>query len=173
MAFSRILGYNVPDMTKGGKDGMESIYQVEGTLNRGFVGQITYTVCLEKSFRRLDVGFTFDQRRYTESDVTPALIEEIQSLCREKYGLTGTEEETRRAILNDMKTEIHTLAELNGQFIGCVHKQLLTRHMIWDGEQASEGCIPQPVIDGVLKVTILVFNVLKDQTHYALHVQAE
>ena len=72
-----------------------------------------------------------------------------------------------------MKTELHTLAELNGRFIGCVHKQLLTRHMVWDGENASEGCVPQKEIDGVLQVTVLAFNVLKDQTRYELAVQAE
>lgn len=152
---------------------MEKIYGVGGTLDKGFVGQITYTVCLEKTYRKLDVEFSFEKRKYAEEDVTPALIAEIRRLCEEKYGMKRTDEELRRAILNDMKTEIHTLATLNDQFIGCVHKQLLTRHMTWDGESASEGCIPQEAFDGVLKVTVLVFNVLMDGTPYTLTVRAE
>jgi hypothetical protein len=45
--------------------------------------------------------------------------------------------------------------------------------MLYDGEYASEGCIPQQKIDGVLKVTVLVFNVIKDNTHYQLTVSGE
>ena len=152
---------------------MEKIYRVSGTLDRGFVGQITYTVCLEKTYRKLDIAFSFGKRKYAEEDVTSELMEETRILCQEKYGMTATDEEIRRIILNDMKTEIHTLATLNDQFIGCVHKQLLTRHMTWDGENASEGCVPQEAFDGVLKVTVLVFNVLMDGTPYSLTVQAE
>ena len=154
---------------------MKELYRVEGTLNRGFVGQITYMVCLEQPCERLDVefGFDADKQRYRPEEVTPELIADTMRICREKYGLTGTEEDARRVILNDMKTEIHTLATLNDAFIGCVHKQLTDRHMTYDGDFASEGCIPQHEFDGVLTVTVLAFNVLKDATHYALTVRAE
>ena len=76
-------------------------------------------------------------------------------------------------ILSDMKTEIHTLATLNDEFIGCIHKQLTDRHMLYEGETASEGCIPVQKFEGVLKVTVLVFNVIKDDTHYNLTVSGE
>ncbi|MCR5681047.1 MAG: hypothetical protein K6G29_01240, partial [Clostridiales bacterium] len=52
--------------------------------------------------------------------------------------------------------------------LGCIHKQLTDRHMRYDGETASEGCIPRASFEGVLKVTVLVFNVIKDDTHYRL-----
>lgn len=152
---------------------MKELYRVEGILNRGFVGQITYTVCLEQPCRKLDIEFGFDKRRYGEADVTEALIRETAEQCRREYGLETTDAEVRRAILSEMKTEIHTLATLNDQFIGCVHKQLENRHMHYDGEDVSEGCIPQEIFEGVLKVTVLVFNVLKDGTHYALTVRGE
>lgn len=154
---------------------MKELYRVGGALNRGFVGQITYMVCLEQACEKLDIEFSFDadKQRYRPEEITPALIADTLRVCREKYGLTGTEEDARRVILNDMKTEIHTLATLNDEFIGCVHKQLTHRHMTYDGETASEGCIPRPRFEGVLKVTVLVFNVLKDDTHYTLTVRAE
>ena len=152
---------------------MNEIYRIEGTLNKGFVGQIAYTVCLEQTYHKLDIEFSFDKRRYSPEEITPELIAETKAICLEKYGLTGSDNDARRVILDDMKTELHTLAMLNDQFIGCVHKQLTHRHMTYDGETASEGCIPRPRFEGVLKVTVLVFNVLKDDTHYTLTVRAE
>lgn len=152
---------------------MEEIYSVEGVLNRGFVGQITYMVCLEKTYTKLDIMFSFDKRKFAENEITPGLIEETRKLVRDKYGIEQTEQEARSVILGDMKTEIHTLAVLNDEFIGCVHRQLLTRHMLYDGDYASEGCIPQDRFEGVLKVTVLVFNVIKDGTPYRLCVSGE
>lgn len=154
---------------------MNEIYRVEGTLNRGFVGQITYMVCLEKPCDKLDIHFYFDdeKRTYRPEDVTDEFIAETIETCRRNYGIEGTPERAREVILNDMKTEIHTLATLNDEFIGCIHKQLSDRHMLYDGEFASEGCIPQKHFDGVLKVTVLAFNVIKNDTRYTLCVSGE
>ncbi len=154
---------------------MNELYRVEGTLSRGFVGQITYTVCLEEPLQKLDIHFTFDQdkRKYRPEEVTDELIRDTKALCLKNYDLTVDDDRARDIILGDMKTEIHTLATVNDEFLGCVHKQLTDRHMLWDGENASEGCIPRPVFDGVLKVTVLVFNVIKDGTGYVLTVSGE
>lgn len=62
-----------------------------------------------------------------------------------------------------MKTEIHTMAELNDNFIGCIHRQLTDRHMLYTKEFTSDGCLAQDTFSGVLKVTVLVFNVLLGQ----------
>ena len=154
---------------------MNELYHVEGILNRGFVGQITYMVCLEKPYDKLDIHFSFDKNKriYREKEVTPELIRDVIDSIREKYGLEYTEKRAKDVILGEMKTEIHTLATLNDEFIGCIHKQLYDRHMLYDGETASDGSIPQQKIDGVLKVTVLVFNVFKNDTRYSLTVSAE
>ena len=154
---------------------MKEIYRAAGSLNRGFVGQIAYTVCLEEEFRKLDIHFSFDpeKRRYTPEEITDEFVEENLQLVKEKYGLAGTPEAMRGALLREGKTELHVMAELNGEFIGCVHKQLDDRHMVFDGDFASEGCLPQEKIGGVLRVTILAFNVIKDDTGYQLEVSAE
>lgn len=154
---------------------MNELYHVEGILNKGFVGQITYMVCLEKPYDKLDIHFSFDKdkRTYREEEVTPELMREVAESIRENYGLESSEQRAKDVILGDMKTEIHTLATLNDEFIGCIHKQLDDRHMLYDGETASDGCIPQQKIDGVLKVTVLVFNVIKDSTRYSLTVSGE
>ncbi len=154
---------------------MNELYHVEGIVNRGFVGQITYMVCLEKPCTKLDIHFTFDRRKrkYSASEATPERIAETIEVVRRDYGEEITEERAEEIILNDMKTEIHTLATLNDEFIGCIHKQLSDRHMLYDGDFASEGCIPCEKFEGVLKVTVLVFNVIKDHTTYKLTVSGE
>ena len=152
---------------------METIYSAEGIVNRDFVGQIAYTVSLEKTYRRLDIGFSFDKQRFSVEEITPELMEEVAKETMDRYGKSLSGEELRRAILQNMKTEIHTLAMLNDSFIGCIHRQLTERHMRYDGAYATEGCIPTDSFAGVLKVVVLVINVIRDGTHYRLTVQAE
>ena len=149
----------------------QQIYRVGGMLDAGFVGQITYTISLDQVYDELDIHFSFDKRLYSESDVTPELIDKLQTLCTAKYDApTYPVEEFRQTILHEMKTEIHTMAELNDNFIGCIHRQLTDRHMLYTKEFTSDGCLAQDTFSGVLKVTVLVFNVLLDNTQYTLTV---
>lgn len=149
----------------------QQIYRVGGMLDAGFVGQITYTISLDQVYDELDIHFSFDKRLYSKSDVTPELIDRLQTLCTAKYDApTYPVEEFRQTILHEMKTEIHTMAELNDNFIGCIHRQLTDRHMLYTKEFTSDGCLAQDTFSGVLKVTVLVFNVLLDNTQYTLTV---
>lgn len=149
-----------------------TIYEVEGKLCKDFIGQISYTVCLDEVWDELDIAFTFGPRHFRPEDVTEELKQHLREYCETEYGLTSSsEEELEHAIFHEMKTEIHTLATLNDTFIGCIHRQLATRHMHFTKEEATEGCIPQPSIEGVLKVTILAFSVLLDNTEYKLTVR--
>lgn len=149
----------------------QQIYRVGGMLDSGFVGQITYTISLDQVYDELDIHFSFDKRLYSESDVTPKLIDKLQTLCTAKYDAPiYPVEEFRQTILHEMKTEIHTMAELNDNFIGCIHRQLTDRHMLYTKEFTSDGCLAQDTFSGVLKVTVLVFNVLLDNTQYTLTV---
>ena len=151
---------------------MQELYHVSGTLNEGFVGQITYTICLEEEYKNLDIHFTFNKQHHTA--VTDELVEKIKKTCYEKYGIVDYPlEDCKDLIFGEMKTEIHTMATLNDEFIGCIHRQSLDRHMLYKDNEASEGCIPQEAFHGVLKVTVLVFNVILDDTNYTLAVSAE
>ena len=38
---------------------MKTIYQVEGKLCKDFIGQISYTVCLDQTYGELDIEFSF------------------------------------------------------------------------------------------------------------------
>lgn len=147
---------------------MEKIYEVKGSVNKGFIGQISYSVNLEKTYESLDIALYFNKQRIT--DVTPELKEEVKELVFRKYGVSYKDEAELEDAVRGMKTEIHMVAYLNDIFIGGVHRQLKERHMIISKDNATEGCIPQENIEGVLKVTVLVFNVLYDDTCYELKV---
>ena len=177
---------------------MKELYRVEGTLNQGFVGQITYMVCLDKPCTELDIHLTYDyaelryqdekmtpeevikvygteEKRRKHPEITPEVYRDTIEAVRVMCDCEIDEERARHILIYDidLKTEIHPLAMLNDEFIGCIHKQLPDRHMIFRGDYASEGCIPQERFEGVLKVTLLVFNVAKDNTHYTLTVSGK
>ena len=177
---------------------MNQLYRVEGTLNMGFVGQITYMVSLEKPCTELDIHLTYDyaELRYQDDkmtpeeivrvykteeiarknpEITPEVLRNTIAAVKEMSGEEIDEERARKILIYeiDLKTEIHPLAMLNDEFIGCIHKQLPDRHMIYRGDFASEGCIPQEKFEGVLKITLLVFNIARDNTHYTLTVSGK
>ena len=179
---------------------MKELYFVEGTLNRGFRGQITYTVCLEEPCDELDVHLTYDyaELRYRDEKanlgrdrileiygteehyrecppITPEVLEKTIREVSDMSGYVITEAEARKFLVYDidLKTEIHPLATLNDEFIGCIHKQLPDRHMIFSKDFTSLGCIPQERFEGVLKITLLVFNVARDNTRYTLSVSGQ
>jgi hypothetical protein len=143
---------------------MKTIYKVSGSINKGFIGQISYTVCLDKAYEAMDITFSFDKQRY--SVITDQLKNEIVEACNGDYGWEIDSEEKITNAIKEMKTEIHTIVTMNDEFIGGVHKQLTTRHMSYSPTHTSDGCIPQKNIHGVIKITLVVFNVLLDDTNY-------
>ena len=177
---------------------MKELYSVEGILNRNFRGQITYTVCLEEPCTEMDIHLTYDfaelryqddkmtpeevikvygseEKRRKNPEITPEVLRDTIAAIKEMSGSEIDEEKARKILIYDidLKTEIHPLAMLNDEFIGCIHKQLPDRHMIFKGDEVSNGCIPQEKFEGVLKITLLVFNVAKDNTHYTLTVSGQ
>ena len=177
---------------------MKELYHVEGSVDRGFQGQITYTVCLDKPCTELDIHLTYDfaELRYRDDNIpeedilrvygteehyheclkiTPAVLQKTMDEVSIMSGQTISPEEARKYLIYDidLKTEMHPLATLNDEFIGCIHKQLPDRHMIFSKDFTSLGCIPQERFEGVLKITLLVFNVARDNTRYTLSVSGQ
>lgn len=152
---------------------MKQIYKVGGTLPKGFVGQIAYTVCLDKEYSSMDMVFSFDKRQYPE--ITEEARMEFIEACTPDY--TDIINKSSAADIDDYvrqaKTEIHTIMYMNDTFIGGVHKQLTERHMIFSPGETSVGCIPQSSINGVVKVILVVFNVILDETPYTVTLNVE
>lgn len=151
---------------------MQQLYQAKGLLSREFIGQITYTFCLPCALEELDICLEFDKRRYDSPEQVP--VEELIDYCRKRYDTSAYEnlsrDELAQLFYRETKTEIHLLATLNDEFIGNIHKQLTCRHMHFGADELSEGCLMPETIDGVLKVTVLVFQVLMDDTPYTVTV---
>jgi len=145
---------------------MNKIYEVGGTLNKGFVGQISYTICLDKEYEEMDIVFSFDKQHYTT--ITEELKKEIVDTCNGEYASETASDKAISSAIEGMKTEIHTIATMNDVFIGGIHKQLTTRHMYFSPSQTSDGCIVQKSINGVIKITLVVFNVILDETNYSV-----
>lgn len=154
---------------------MQKIYEVGGILNKGFIGQISYSVCLEKEYENMDICFSFEKekQRYQEDEITDAIKQEFIDACNGDYQIQSySSDEVKNAILGNCKTEIHTIAYMNDSFIGGIHKQQTTRHMLYQKDYSSEGCIDLDRIHGVIKLTLVVFNVIKDDTHYSVSLSA-
>lgn len=151
---------------------MKQLYQARGMLSRNFTGQITYTFCLPYALEELDICLTFDKQHYDSPTQVP--VEELVEYCRSRYDISAYEnlsrEELAELFFKETKTEIHVSAELDGHFIGCIHKQLTCRHMHFGPDMLSEGCLMPDVLDGVLKVTVLAFQILLDDTPYTVTV---
>ncbi len=139
---------------------------MSGTLSKGFVGQIAYTVCLDRTYHTLDAGLSFDKR--TLPEITQEVKDEVRQQVKELYGGEFKTEEELTDACSSMKTEIQLLVHMNDEFIGGIHRQLTDRHMIISRDHATEGGLPQAEISGVIKIIVLVFNVLQDDTHYTV-----
>lgn len=149
---------------------MKKIYEVGGTLNKGFVGQISYTICLDKTYREMDIAFTFDKQRYEV--ITDDLKEELLLACNGKYKEDTDTDEHLTNTLKGMKTELQMIVTMNDQFIGGIHRQEISRHLYFSESKATPGCIPLSEIEGVIRVTIVAFSVIRDDTHYTLSLSA-
>ena len=154
---------------------MDKIYSVRGELDKGFTGQIAYSVSLFKEYKNMKIHFSFDKekQRYSDEEITKDIIDAFRAECNGEYNIdSASDAEVKDMVKGNCKTEIHLSAFLNGEFIGCIHKQLADRTMSY-GSEVSEGCLPVDKISGALKVTVLVFNVIKDKTAYTLTVESE
>lgn len=154
---------------------MKQLYQVKGLLGKEFIGQITYTFCLTEALEELDICLTFDKQHYDSPSQVP--VEELTDYCRLRYDTSAYEnlsrEQLAQLFMRETKTEIHISASLNDEFIGCIHKQLTCRHMHFGPGELSEGCIMPKRLEGVLKVTVLAFQVLMDDTPYTVTVSGK
>lgn len=145
---------------------MKKIYDVGGILNKGFVGQISYTICLDQSYEEMSLSFSFD-KQYHQS-ITEDLKKDLLTECHGQYTTHTATDELLTKTLKGMKTELQILITMNDQFIGGVHRQANPKNIYFSKTQATEGCIPQESIHGVIRVTIIAFSVIQDDTKYKL-----
>lgn len=149
---------------------MNKIYEVNGTLNKGFVGQISYTVCLQATYNEMAIDFSFNKQHYDiiTDDLKQWLIDE----CKGRYNMASASDKVLTQTLKGMKSELQVIVTMNDTFIGGVHRQENPKHLYFSNEQTTEGCMPQSSIHGVIKITLVIFSIISDDTHYALALSA-
>lgn len=119
---------------------MKSVYIVDGTLSKDFVGQVSYTICLDKAYQEMAIDFSFDKQYHKD--------------------------------MPGKKTELQIIVSMNDTFIGGIHRQENPKHIFFSPTDATPGCIPQGKIHGVIRITIVAFSVILDQTNYKLSLSA-
>ncbi len=141
---------------------MEQIYQVKGTLNRGFVGQIAYSISLPNEYSELNINFEFDKQK-----LTTITDEHRQYVLSQQNDYNLTDEQITAFILNS-KTELQISVMMNDVFIGGMHNQTNPKQIHLTSCDATEGFIPQPIYKGSIKIIVIAFSVIQDDTNYAL-----
>lgn len=61
---------------------LKTIYHVEGKLCKDFIGQISYTVCLDQKYDELDIEFSFAPQHFRSEDVTPELKQYCSTIAK-------------------------------------------------------------------------------------------
>lgn len=150
---------------------MAILYETTGSVNSGFQGTIAYTVHLPLALSALQIDFSFQKQRLHE--IGSRRKQEVAAAYRRRFGIEHLPEDQIVRAAKGMKTEIQLAAFLNGEFIGGIHRQMTERTMRITAEEATEGAIPQPELTGVLRVELIFFHVLYNETNYALTVSGE
>jgi hypothetical protein len=146
-----------------------SLYEVSGSLPKGFQGHITYTTVLPIDLRELYVTFSFDKRSAAQD------LEELYIGCRTSLAQNlpdGMElPEKLVSMLQGMpKTEINFSLFLDNACIGSAHKNKKVKEILIAPDDSSDGFVNcRPV--GVLRIVLHVLNVLNDDTNYILNLK--
>lgn len=150
---------------------MAILYEATGAVNSGFQGTISYTVYVPSTLTALQIDFSFQKQRLHE--IGSKRKEEVTATFRRRFGIEDMPEDEVIRAAQGMKTEIQLAAFLGGEFIGGIHRQMAERTMRITADEATEGAIPQAELSGVLRVEVIFFHVLYNETNYTLTVSGE
>ncbi|WMJ90253.1 DUF6669 family protein [Anaerocolumna sp. MB42-C2] len=149
---------------------MKEIQTLTGTLNRGFVGNITYNFNLESSYDKLYICLTYDNEKIRTAD--NQFKNKIEEAYENHYGFKLCDNQLQD-VIKSMKTEIQLAAFINGSFAGNIHMPGTKKEMILSPVISSNGCIPCKNMTGLLKIVINAFSVLENHTSYTLEIKGE
>ncbi|QHQ60652.1 hypothetical protein Ana3638_07610 [Anaerocolumna sedimenticola] len=149
---------------------MKEIQTLTGTLDRGFVGNITYNFNLESSYDKLYICLTYDNEKIETAD--SYYKHRIEEAYEKHYGFKPDDNQLQD-VIGSMKTEIQLAAFINGSFVGNIHMPGTKKEMILSEKLSSDGCLPCKNMKGLLKIVINAFSVLENRTSYILQIKGE
>lgn len=146
---------------------MKQIHRFQGTLERGFTGNISYQFALPEQLTRIRLRLAYRE----PERIGPPDWEALKPIM-DSYR-PGWDETDLKGAAGGMKTEIQLALLINGHFIGNVHKPGRIKEMEVSKTAASDGALPAECLGGMAKVIINSFQVLEDGTVYELLIEGD
>ncbi len=144
----------------------------KGTLQRGFIGNITYQYNMKNETDFLKIRLdTYPDNREENQEEFKEEVKEIYS----QYAGDNFDESQLEMLYKNPKTEIQLAVFLNGEFIGNQHNPLDSKEMIFsEDSERSRGCMKiNPPFKGHLKIIVNSYHVIDKELDYILSVSEE
>ena len=104
------------------------------------------------------------------------ITQEDREACIKAYRKnlgTNPEENEIIRMINGEKTEINVSVFHNEAYLGCAHRDEMTKKIVISPEKASKGFRTWKFHGGVLKVVLHVYQVLNQNTPYQVVIKRE
>lgn len=148
---------------------MELIQSFHGTLNHGFRGNLIYNFHLPQNLKTLHINLTYDKEHFSHKET---YAEELRPIYESYQGRSVSQEELLTA-MDSMKTEIQLGLMIRDEFVGNVHMPGTNKEIYLSEDMSARGCLPCPVLEGMIKIIVNVFQILENQTFYHLEVKGD
>lgn len=148
---------------------MEMIQHFDGTLNHGFRGNLIYNFHLPRNCKALSVILTYDKEHFSHKET---YMDELRPIYESYKGGPVSQEALLKA-MDSMKTEIQLCLMIHDEFAGNVHMPGTKKELYLSEDMSAGGCLPCPVLEGMAKIIVNVFQVLENQTSYHLEIKGE
>lgn len=149
------------------EEGKMKEYYAYGELMKGFLGNLTYETILPEGISEVSVRVSFQKREME------ACTEADRQQCRDAW-IKNTNQAAEEAAVEEMirrqKTEINVSVFHNGAYLGCAHRDEMTKEILLSPRHASPGFTVWKPSGGVLRVVLHVYQVLNDHTPYEVEV---
>lgn len=147
---------------------MRIIQAFNGTVNRGFQGNVTYRFQIPSGCRALSIQLTYTK----EYPVTVTDPDHFRAAYEAYKGRPVSENELKKA-LESMKTEIQPALFIGSKFAGNVHMPGTIKELYISEHTSSRGCLPFYPLEGMGKVIVNVFQCVENETFYQLEIKGD
>lgn len=149
---------------------MDESQTMQGVLNRGFQGHITYSFMLPEWAYGVEIRLVFDKREPLEA------AESLQADCkkalaRNKIDPKALPGPVLEQVCHMPKAEINFSVFRNEQCLGTAHRDAQLKEVCIFPDKASDGFVPGRIAGGVMRVVLHCFNIVNDGTRYSLTVK--
>lgn len=147
---------------------MKIIQSFNGTVNRGFQGNVTYRFQLPSGCRALSIQLTYTK----ENSAKETDPDQFRPAYEAYKGRPVSLKELVRAV-ESMKTEIQLALFIRNKFAGNVHMPGTIKELYISEHTSSRGCLPIYPLEGAGKVIVNVFQCVENETSYELEIKGD